>query len=396
MAKAWRGASLACLLLGLSACSLFNTEEDVVQMAPVPEFANQFTVATQWESRVGKGVEQFFSALTPVVAYDSIFAAARFGEVSAYGLAGKRLWVTDLSKVESNNQFSGNTPNARISGGLTAAYKRIYLGTENADVFALDAESGDIVWQAKVAGEVISTPAVEDSVVVIMTSNGHLVALDAHSGEVKWDSKIDQPALSLRSKAPPIISNGAIILGRSDGKIGLYLLENGQLLFETKLAQPKGSTEIDRIVDVDSKPVLVGSQLYAVAYNGNLVSVNLRTGEEEWKRSYSAYQNLAGAGLNLYVTDASDNVYGLERSNGVESWTQTALSYRIVTAPAVDGGYILVGDSEGYLYWLNRDNGEFVSKMLVDKSGLYVAPVVTSDKIIIQARNGKLIALDRS
>jgi outer membrane protein assembly factor BamB len=67
-----------------------------------------------------------------------------------------------------------------------------------------------------------------------------------------------------------------------------------------------------------------------------------------------------------------------------------------VTAPAIDGNYVVVGDSEGYLYWLNRDTGEFVSKILVDKSGLYVAPVVSSDKIIVQARNGKLYALDRS
>ncbi|MDO6765060.1 outer membrane protein assembly factor BamB [Agarivorans sp. 1_MG-2023] len=396
MVRAWRSVSLACLLVGLSACSLFNSEEDVVQMAPVPEFSNQFTVAKQWETRVGDGVEKYFSALSPVVAYDSVFAASRFGEIRAFDLNGKRLWQQNLSKVESNNRFSGNTPNARISGGLTAAYKRIYLGTENADVFALDAETGDIVWQAAVSGEVLAKPAVEDSVVVVMTSNGHLVALDAHSGEQKWDIKIDQPSLSLRSKAPAVISNGAIILGRSDGKIGLYLLESGQLLFESKLAQPKGSTEIDRIVDVDSRPVLVGSQLYAVAYNGNLVSVNLRSGEEQWRRSYSAYQNLATAGLSLFVTDVSDNVYSIERNNGVEQWTQGALSYRIVTAPAIDGNQIIVGDSEGYLYWINRETGEFTSKMLVDKSGLYVAPVVTSDKIIVQTRNGKLIALDRS
>ncbi|WP_220718413.1 outer membrane protein assembly factor BamB [Agarivorans litoreus] len=396
MVKAWRVASFACLLVGLSACSLFNSEEDVVQMAPVPEFENQFTVGKQWETRVGKGVDDYFSALSPVVAYDSVFAAARYGQVRAFDLNGKRLWDQDLSRVESNNRFSGNTPNARVSGGLTAAYRRIYLGTENADVFALNAETGEIVWQAEVAGEVLAAPAVEDSLVVVITSNGHLVALDAHSGEQKWDIKIDQPALSLRSKAPPIISNGAIILGRSDGKIGLYLLESGQLLFETKLAQPKGSTEIDRIVDVDSKPALIGSQLYAVAYNGNLISVNLRSGEEEWKRSYSAYQNIASSGLNLFVTDVSDNVYSIERNNGIEKWTQGALSYRIVTAPAVDGNKVLVGDSEGYLYWLDRETGEFASKMLVDKSGLYVAPVVTSDKIILQTRSGKLIALDRS
>ncbi|WP_432453883.1 MULTISPECIES: outer membrane protein assembly factor BamB [unclassified Agarivorans] len=396
MAKAWRGASLALLLLGLSACSLFNSEEDVVQMSPVPEFSNQFKVTKQWEVRVGSGVAEYYSALSPVVAYDSVFAAARYGEVHAFDLNGKSLWKIDLSKLESNNQFSGNTPNARISGGLTAAYQRIYLGTENADVVALDAQTGEIVWQVKVAGEVLAKPAVEDSIVVVMTSNGHLIALDAHSGEQKWDTKIDQPALSLRSKAPPLISSGAIILGRSDGKVGLYLLENGQLIFDTKLAQPKGSTEIDRIVDVGSKPILIDSQLYAVAYNGNLVSVNLRSGEEHWKRSYSAYQNIASAGLSLFVTDASDTVYSLERNNGVENWAQSGLAYRIVTAPAIDGDQVLVGDSEGYLYWLNRETGEFMSKQLLDSSGLYVAPVVTSDKIIVQTRNGKLIALNRS
>ncbi|WP_026970952.1 outer membrane protein assembly factor BamB [Aliagarivorans marinus] len=387
--------AIAGLCLALSACSLFNKEEDVIVMAEVPEFDNQFDSRISWQVSVGKGVKDYYSQLTPLVAYDTLFAAERFGKVQAYDLSGKLLWTQDLSKVESNNQFRGNTNNARISGGLVGAYQRVYLGTENADVFALDAETGEIVWQAQVSGEVLSAPAVDDSIVAVQTANGRLVALDAHTGEQLWESVIDLPNLMLRSASSPLISAGAVIVGRADGRVGLYLQQNGQLMFEYTLAQSRGATEIDRLVDVDSTPVLVGSQLYGVAYNGNLVSVDLRSGAEAWRQSYSAYQDLLVSGSRIYLSDMKDYLFSVDRRQGEQQWSQQALSYRQLTPVAIDGDYLMVGDSEGYLYWLDRSNGQFVSKTRLDKSGLYSRPIVSGDNVFVQARNGKLYALER-
>jgi outer membrane protein assembly factor BamB len=396
MVKWLRPASALSLLLTLSGCSLFGGEEDLVVMAPVPEFTSQFEVETQWKVQVGDGVEDYFSQLEPVAAYEGIFAADRFGLVYGLGLDGKKRWSVDLSKVESNNRFSGNTSNARISGGLTAAYQNIYLGTENADVFALDAATGKIRWQQSVPGEVIAKPAADDGVLVVMTSNGHLVALDAFDGTQKWSVEVPMPSLTLRSVATPVINQGAVFLGRDDGRLGIYALGNGKQLVDKKLISAKGSTEIDRLIDIDSTPLLIGSQVFTLGYNGSMAALDLASGQDKWQRAYSGYQDITLAGGSLFVTDSRSHLYAVGRYDGSEQWSQTALEYRGVTSVAVDGQYLLVGDSEGYLYWLDRDTGALVSKQLLDSDGLYVKPLVLEDKIIIQTRSGRLIALKRA
>lgn len=396
MVKRLRPLGVVSLALTLSACSLFNSEEDVVVMAPVPQFAHEFDVQSQWQFQVGKGVDDYYSQLSPEAAYESIFAAERFGRVYALDHAGKKRWSVNLSKVESNNRFSGNTSNARISGGLTAAYQNIYLGTENADVFALDAATGEIRWQQRVPGEVIAKPVADDGTLVVVTGNGHLVALDALEGHQLWDIQIDQPALTLRGGAAPLVSQGVVFLGRGDGRMGLYSLKSGQQLFESKLASAKGSTEIDRLVDVDGQPQLIGQDVYAVAYNGSLISLDLSSGQVKWQRAYSAYQDMVLSGNELFITDSHGHIYAIERYQGSERWSTSILEYRNLTAAAVDGNYLLLGDADGYLYWFHRDTGELASKRLVDKAGLYVKPLVLADQVIVQTRSGKLIALNRA
>ncbi|MCV5778899.1 PQQ-binding-like beta-propeller repeat protein, partial [Escherichia coli] len=86
------------------------------------------------------------------------------------------------------------------------------------------------------------------------------------------------------------ITNGAVIYGRADGKVGIALLSNGQPVRQSKVADPRGATELDRMVDVDASPLIAGDELYAIAYNGQLMARKLMTGDEVWKRKYSGYR----------------------------------------------------------------------------------------------------------
>ena len=132
-----------------------------------------------------------------------------------------------------------------------------------------------------------------------------------------------------------------------------------------------------------------------MAYNGQLVARKLISGEELWKRKYSAYQNVGVGANDLVLTDSRSHIYGIDRRNGSEEWSNTQLSYRNVTAPVVFGNYIVVGDGEGYLYWLDGSSGRILSMQKLDSDGLYVAPVADGDVIYVQTRSGDLVALKR-
>jgi len=369
-----------------------SSEVDVVTMAPVPQVESRFEPEVVWSHSVGDGVGKFYSQLSPVVTDDRVFAAARDGDVAAFDKqTGDRQWSVDLSDQPENEEKRS----ARLSGGLTAFYGKLFLGSENGVVYALNAENGEVLWQTTVPGEVVASPAVEDGRVVVLTTSGRLVALDTDEGKLQWTLSEEQPPLTLRSAGAPIITNGAVLYGRADGKVGIALLSNGQPVRQSKVADPRGATELDRMVDVDAAPLIAGDELYAIAYNGQLMARKLMTGDEVWKRKYSGYRDMAVTGNAIVLTDSRSHLFAVDRRNGLELWSNTQLENRTVTAPVILGDYVVVGDVEGYLYWLDRTDGTIKAMQQLDSSGLYAAPLVDGDTLYVQSRGGKLYALKR-
>ncbi|MDX7898089.1 outer membrane protein assembly factor BamB [Aeromonas media] len=378
--------------LALQGCSLFSSEEDLTPMAPLPVVESAFSADTKWSSSVGDGIGDFYSQLQPVVEEDHIYAAARDGDVTAFERnSGETLWSVDLADLPIN----ADKRSARLSGGLVSRYGKLFLGSENGVVYALNEANGEVLWQTTVPGEVVASPAVEDGRVVVLTTSGRLLALDTDEGKLQWTLSEEQPPLTLRSASTPVITNGAVLYGRADGKVGIALLSNGQPVRQSKVADPRGATELDRMVDVDASPLIAGDELYAIAYNGQLMARKLMTGDEVWKRKYSGYRDMAVTGNAIVLTDSRSHLFAVDRRNGLELWSNTQLENRTVTAPVVLGDYVVVGDVEGYLYWLDRTDGSIKAMQQLDSSGLYAAPLVDGDTLYVQSRGGKLYAIKR-
>ena len=383
---------LSCLLLGgilLYGCS---SEEDVIKKAEVPVIESAFNPETAWSHGVGSGVGKFYSHLQPVIVGNNIFAASRDGDVYAFDkLSGNKLWDIDLS----DQPVYEEKRSARLSGGLAAADGHLYVGSENGQLIAISQENGELIWHTDVGGEVLAAPATDSGKVVVATGAGQLLALDGETGKIAWTVTREHPNLSLRGTSSPVIAAGGVLYGRADGKIGIVILQNGQLVNETRVATPHGQTDLDRMVDVDAEPVIVDDELYAVAYNGQLISRKLISGDELWKRKYAAYQNM-GIGVNdIAITDSKSHIYLVDRTTGTEKWSNTQLEYRNITAPLVLGDYVVVGDSEGYLYWISQTTGKIAAMQEVDSDGLYATPIIDGNLIYIQTRGGELVAIKR-
>lgn len=376
----------------LSGCSLFSGEEDVVKMSPLPTVENQFTPSTAWDVSVGSGIGDFYSNLHPAYADSVVYAADRKGTVKAVNADdGKEVWSVNLA--EKDGWFSRKP--ALLSGGLTIAGGHVYVGSEKAQVYALDAGTGAIVWQTTAAGEVLSRPTASDGLVLVHTSNGQLQALDENSGVVKWTVNLDMPALSLRGESAPAVAFGAAIVGGDNGRVSAVLMQQGQLIWQQRISQATGSTEIDRLSDVDTTPVIVNGVVYALAYNGNLTALDLRSGQILWKRELGSVNDFIVDGNRIYIADQNDRVLALTTDGGVTLWTQSDLLHRLLTAPALYNGSLVVGDSEGYLHWINPEDGRFVAQQKLDSSGFLTEPVVADGKLLIQAKDGTVYAITR-
>ncbi|MBP2856239.1 outer membrane protein assembly factor BamB [Dickeya oryzae] len=377
----------------LSGCSLFDREEDVVKMSPLPQVTNQFTPTKVWSRSVGDGTGEFYSNLHPTWQDSRVYAADRHGTVKALDLnSGEEKWRVDLA--EKTGLLSSNRP-ALLSGGVSVSGNHVYVGSERAQLFALNADDGSLQWQAKVAGEVLSSPVVSDGVVIIHTSNGMLQALSESDGTIKWTVNLDMPSLSLRGESAPTTAFGAAIVGGDNGRVSAVMINQGQLIWQQRISQPGGATEIARLNDVDTTPVVVGNVVYALGYNGNLTALDLRSGQITWKREIGSVNDFIVDGDRIYLVDQDDRIIALNTNGGVVLWRQSDLLHRNVTAPALYNGYLVVGDAEGYMHWVNTTDGRFVVQQKVDGSGLLSKPVVASDKLLVQAKGGEVYAFTR-
>ena len=280
-------------------------------------------------------------------------------------------------------------------GGVTASGNHVYVGSERAVVYALNSDDGKIAWQTNVAGEAVSRPVVSDGLVLVHTSNGMLQGLSESDGTVQWTVNLDMPSLSLRGESAPATAFGAAIVGGDNGRVSAVLMKEGQMIWQQRISQPSGATEIDRLNDVDTSPVVVEGVVYALGYNGNLTALDLRSGQIIWKREVGSVSDFIVDAGRIFVVDQNDRVMALNTQGGVSLWRQSELLHRNLTAPVLYNGYLVVGDSEGYLHWLNTDDGRFVAQQKVDSSGFLSAPVVASDKLLIQAKSGDVYAFTR-
>ncbi|MGF1759960.1 outer membrane protein assembly factor BamB [Photobacterium sagamiensis] len=379
MQKVFKQALSVALTLGvLVGCA---GEEDSIQMAPLPVVESAFSPTKIWSQTVGDGVAGYFSNLSPAEGYGKIFAADRNGIVKALDPeTGKVLWQQDLETDVT----------AKLSGGIVLSYGKLFIGTENADVIALDEETGEEIWRTKVEGEVLAAPLVDEGMVVVNTSRGVLQALDADTGEQKWQLSSEVPTLTLRGDSTPVAISGGIFWGQANGRLAGALINTGQMLWQQPIGSPKGATEIDRLVDADATPVIAGERLYAVGYNGALVSIELRTGKVAWKRNYSSAKDFVIDGSQLYLVTDKDHIVAVDIRSGTELWQNKDLEYRLLSAPASISGYVVLGDSEGYLHWLDPYSGEFVAQQKTDGSGIAIPPVKLSDGYLVVTRDGSI------
>ena len=391
------------LLSGCSTISDWFADEEELEIRRLQPIEEKLTVDEVWDASVGSGVGDYFSRLQPVLVDDNLYVAERRGLLVALDAnTGKRQWSKDFSVYRDRGFFAsiaklwsrGET--ARLSS-LAYANNTLYLGSENGYLFALDASNGEQRWQAVISGEILAPATVEDQTVVVNTGAGSLYAFNEETGEELWRSESDVPPLSLRGISTPLATNGGVLVGTSTGHLKVSVLDTGLTAWETAIATPTGATELERIVDIDAKPLIFGGTVYTVAYNGTLAAVEFRSGRVIWKREYGSFRNVTLSGNRLFVVDINSNIYALDRRNGVELWTQSGIRGRRLTSAVPFGDHVVVGDNYGFLHWINKQSGAIEGRFELgsddEDESIFSDPIVHGDKLIAQTREGDIAAL---
>ncbi|MCY1399252.1 Outer membrane protein assembly factor BamB [compost metagenome] len=373
----WKHVALLALTLLAVGCSSNSKKE--LPPAELTDFTEEVRLEKQWSRSVGDGQGDLYNLLEPAVDGSVIYAASAEGRVMAIQReSGDVLWKQDLDLP--------------VSGGVGVGHGMVLIGTLRGDVIALDETSGEQKWRTRVTSEVLSAPATDGDVVVVQTQDDKLIAFDAASGNRRWIYESSVPVLTLRGTGAPLIAGRLALAGLASGKVIAVDVQRGLPVWEQRVAVPQGRSELERVVDIDGGLTLVDNILYVASYQGRAAALDVSTGRVLWQREASSYAGVAEGFGNVYVSEASGTVEGLDSRGASSLWRNESLARRQLSAPAILSSNVVVGDVEGYVHLLSQVDGRFVGREKVDGDGVRVRPLVVGNWMYVFGNSGDLVA----
>jgi outer membrane protein assembly factor BamB len=381
MNKLFRILAAGVLVASVSGCGLWSSSDEI-EPNELVDFKAERSVDVLWSASVGSGLGKKYHQFAPASDGVRIYANDTQGTVSAFDLAtGKRSWTVDLDTVIGSGV------------GVGVGRSALVVVTESGVVIALDSSTGAELWRKQVSSEAVAPAQLNRDLVIVQLVNGKVTALDASSGEHRWTYDSQVPSLSLRGTAAPVVASDVTFAGFASGKLAALTNSNGNMLWEQRVAEPQGRSELERMVDIDGRPLLTDNMLYVSSYQGRLVAINPFDAQIQWARDSSSYHSPAAGFGNVYVVESNDHVQAFDARSSASVWSQPTLENRRLSAPVVLGNNLVVGDREGYLHFMSQVDGHFVARYRADSKGVVGDMLSINDVLYVLGNDGRLLAL---
>jgi outer membrane protein assembly factor BamB len=364
-----------CQTVGGAYDRMFGSSKPAIpELAPIKQTV---TLRVLWQAAVGAADKSVFF---PAVDRGVVYAAGSSGQIAGF-------------EVETGKPVSQFTAEQTLAAGVGAGGGLILVGTEQGEVLAFN-DQGRPQWKVRVLGELLAPPESEQGVVVARAGNNQIYGFSAADGKQRWLYQRTPPSLSVRTHAGVVLHRGGVFAGFAGGRLVALTLSSGAVGWENVVALPRGTTELERVADVTSLPVIDRNQVCAVAFQGRVACFDLVRGTQVWSRDVSSVAGLSIDDRYLYVTDDKSAVLAFDKAGGASIWHQDKLAGRVLSAPLGVGNHVVAGDIQGQVHVLARDTGALEGRLATDGSAIAAPPVALGrGRFLVQTRNGGLFAI---
>lgn len=344
--------------------------------AALEEFKQTLGVRTAWSVSIGNAGEFVFS---PAVTGSDVFAAAADGTVVRIDAdTGRTVWRINTD--------------TRLTAGVGSDGNTVAVAAEKGVLLALDGE-GKVRWKAQASSEILSAPAVGQGVIVVRSVDNRITAYDAETGSRRWTVQRTSPPLTLRSAPGIAISGTTAFVALPGGRLIALALSNGGPRWEVAVGDPRGTTELERIADLSGTPFVAGRDVCAVAYQGRVACFDATSGTARWAKEMSSEVGVTVDERNVYAADERGAVTALARDTGSGAWRNNKLANRRLSSPVVMARALAVGDAQGYIHFLSREDGAFLARVPTDGSRVVAASPLSANSAVFQTQAGVIVAL---
>ncbi len=366
-----RLGAVVALVGGLVGCSIFGGDSAAPKPADLGTNVPVLGVRQAWISKIGavQGmplVAHVQGAIVTLASADGVVAAldartggdlwrASLGEPLIVGVGGDGRWTAVVSR--SN------------------------------EVIVL--EAGRELWRQRLPSQVYTAPLVAGARVFVLGADRSIAAFDAKTGHRLWSQSRPGEPLVLRHPGVLTAVGDTLVAGLSGRLIGINP-DNGIVRWEAPLASPRGTNDVERLVELVAPFSRVGSMVCARAFQVAVGCVDASQGAVMWVQKAGGSQGVHGNEEAIFGTEGNGTVVAWRRSDGVRLWSIDRLQYRKLTAPLVLGRSVVIGDDVGLVHLLSREDGAPLNRLQTDGSGIAAPPVVAADTLVVVTRNGNV------
>lgn len=279
-----------------------------------------------------------------------------------------------------------------ITAAIGVSEQTLFAVDEKSRLVAFSRTDGEQLWRSDIGSEVLIPPVVATNYVVVKTLDAKLIGFDLDSGEQRWTYRHEKPGLSLRGGATPLVARNFLFTGFADGRLVAVDANTGKLLWDVTVGKTTGRDEIQRLTDIDAQPVIDGNNLYVTAFQRRMMALDIVGGQILWSRPASSILNFQVDSRALYLINVTNDVIALDRQSGNTRWYQEDLNNTPLSSILILENRLILTDQENF-YFLNRDNGEILSRQKLSGGAPLAAPVVMGETAYYLLSNGDLKAL---
>ncbi|HEU4460227.1 MAG TPA: outer membrane protein assembly factor BamB [Methylibium sp.] len=358
----------AAAALALVACS----SNEKPKPTPLVAYTAGIAATQAWRASVGEGGPALRVAATP----QALVFASSSGRIEALAPdSGKELW-----RGETDGKLAaGVGSDGRWAAVVTTANELVVL------------ERGKPAWRTRLSTRVVTAPLVAGERVFVLGIDRSLQAFDAQDGRKLWGQQRAGDPLTLLQPGVLLPWNDTLIAGQGPRLAGFDPLR-GSLRWETTVASPRGTNEVERLADLVGPAARVGTTVCARGFQAAVGCVDAGNGSLAWSRTVGGTRGVAADEDMVFAADATDRISAWKRSTGDVVWASDALLYRELSSPLVAAKVVVFGDLEGQVHFLDRENGTTLLRLPTDGSAVTAPPVRVGNTIVVVTRRGGVFA----
>jgi len=207
------------------------------------------------------------------------------------------------------------------SGALVLEDRLVILGDTDGNLYAIDPADGRIVWRQLLSSVLLGHPVKAGDGFLVQTADNRLYSF-GRNGEKRWSYAGQLGGLSMNQGSSPLVENGRVYAVFNNGDVVAVDLESGNLIWRRQLILDNSATVLSEMRVPVADPVMVAGHLVISFFQGEMFALNPEDGEQQWRRSISVKSTPMVRNGQLFVATGQGDVMALDGGSGESVWRQ--------------------------------------------------------------------------